>query len=59
MCMGFAPTWLCQVTPPPASQNHFKLTTVSYQQHGAPKVKIWTSTSFTRHRVSRSSAVYK
>jgi len=23
MGMGFAPTWLRQVSPPPASQNHF------------------------------------
>ena len=23
MDMGFAPTWLRQVSPPPASQNHF------------------------------------
>jgi len=23
MGMGFAPTWLRQVTPPPASQDHF------------------------------------
>ena len=23
MGMGFAPTWIRQVTPPPASQNHF------------------------------------
>jgi len=23
MGMGYAPTWLRQVTPPPASQNHF------------------------------------
>jgi len=26
MGMGFAPTWLRQVTPPPASQNHFNHT---------------------------------
>jgi len=23
MGVGFAPTWLCRVSPPPASQNHF------------------------------------
>jgi len=23
MGMGYAPTWLRQVSPPPASQNHF------------------------------------
>jgi len=38
MGMGFAPTWLRQVSPPPASQNHFnhcvlgRLTTVLWMK---------------------------
>jgi len=47
MGMGYAPTWLRQVNPPPASQNHF-----NHWVGGVHKVNILLRKAYTRTAVA-------
>jgi len=55
MGMGFAPTWLRQVTPTPASQNHFNHWLSSYDHENTlsmPNVCTFTS-KYTMYRYQK------